>query len=268
MMIELDRGAEPASLKKVRARELKRVKAIAQTIAPSSNDIGTEYQLARRTLWERQDYKCCFCECKEQHDYNDVEHYRPKAVVKHSKDGATQPGYWWLAWTWANLMFACQSCNRSYKKTWFPLDELSVPLEPLKKPPGLEKPLLINPYEESPIDHIQFKRVIVEGRRRWIPFARNLSKKGQWTIEIAGLDRDTLLDLYEDHFVNFVEPHLIAIQRVINEANPSAIMETWKRETKRLLNRRQPFAGLSYDALDAFFPEMRRRLHDLDLARP
>ena len=267
-MIQLDRGAEPEPLKKIRIRELKRVKAIAQLRAPTSDDIGDAYQIARRTLWERQSYKCCFCEFKEQHDYNDVEHYRPKAEVLHARGGTSRPGYWWLSWTWANLMFACQSCNRSFKRTWFPLDEASVPLKPLAKPPGREKPLLINPFEENPVDHIQFREVMVEGRRRWIPFSRDRSEKGRWTIEITGLDRATLLDLYEDHFANFVEPHLDAIRKAFEKNDLLTIEETWRKETKRLLNRRCAFAGLTYDALDAAFPEAVRRSRELNLIRP
>jgi hypothetical protein len=32
-----------------------------------------------------------------------------------------QPGYFWLAYVWANLFLACQLCNQSFKKNLFPL---------------------------------------------------------------------------------------------------------------------------------------------------
>ncbi len=249
-------------------KELKRVKAIAEHGDPTSEEIGNKYKEVRRILWERQHYKCCFCEFKEQHDYNDVEHYRPKAKVQHAPDGPILSGYWWLAWSWDNLMFACQSCNRSYKRTSFPLDESSVPLKRLQKPPGRERPLLINPFEENPIDHIQFKPVLFQGRQRWIPSPRNGSEKGKWTIEIAGLDRDTLLDLYEHHYLMVVKHPTEDIEEVISQGDIRATSETWRRATKRLLNHLQPFAGLSYDMLDHFFPETVRASHGLELNRP
>ena len=222
----------------------------------------------RHTLWTRQNYKCCFCELLEQHEYNDVEHYRPKAELTRTEGGLKLPGYWWLAWTWANLMFACQSCNRTYKKTLFPLDTGSVPLRSSQRPPGREKPLLIDPFQEDPIEHIQFRSTRIDRRLFWLPFPRNGSKKGFWTIKIAGLGRDTLRDLYQRHVVTHVAPRLELIRTALATGDPQVIAATWRRETGALLDHRQVFVALSYDVLDAAFPETIRTQHDLDLTRP
>src|ERR1700722_11749860 len=50
--------------------------------------------------------KCTFC---EQHiEQYHVEHYRPKQI------------YYWLAFSWDNLLMACPKCNE-YKGTNFPI---------------------------------------------------------------------------------------------------------------------------------------------------
>ena len=265
-MIKLDRGPEPGSLRTIRIAELQRVGKIAAIREPNSAEVGDRYRDIREDLWLRQNYKCCFCECKEQLEYKDVEHYRPKAEVKHSRHGPIRPGYWWLAWTWENLMFSCPACNRSFKRIWFPLDEASIPLGPMESPPGCENPLLIDPYVENPIDHIQFKRFLVGDRDRWCPFPRDQSLKGEWTIEIAGLGRDKLLKLYDDHFID-VEPRLQDIREALARKEPGLIAQIWKRATVPLLQRRMPFSGLSYDILDDAFPVSIRAEFDLDLNR-
>ena len=267
-VIRLDRGNEPAALKKIRSEELKRVGAIAEVADPTSDDIGDRYKVVRRTLWERQDYKCCFCEFRERHEYSDVEHYRPKAEVQRIEKGPVAPGYWWLAWTWANLMFACQACNRSYKRTLFPLDDDSIPLGKRQPPPGREKPLLIDPFTEDPIDHIQFRLSRIGSRLFWLPFARNVSKKGSATIRITGLACDTLRTLYQVHHQNFIAAQVRALEQALAIGPASAIRETWREATGILLNRQQAFVGLSHDVLDAHFPETVRLEHGLFLPRP
>jgi len=51
--------------------------------------------------------KCAFCE--QYAERWDVEHYRPKAI------------YYWLAYSWDNLLYACPTCNQDYKKEKFKL---------------------------------------------------------------------------------------------------------------------------------------------------
>lgn len=126
--------------------------------------------------------KCAYCETPYAATAPvDVEHYRPKGAVEGESDHL---GYWWLAMVWANLLPSCIDCNRrrrqvtpepdgslvrldnaarrfsssrvmlSGKKDAFPvagaraLDETSL-LES-------EDPLLLNPCEDNPTDHLVF----------------------------------------------------------------------------------------------------------------
>jgi 5-methylcytosine-specific restriction endonuclease McrA len=267
-MICLDRGAEPEPLGRIRAEELARVGSIAARGAPTSDEIGKRYSDVKQDLWKRQFYKCCFCESKIVDKYNDVEHYRPKAEADRSPVHADTSGYWWLAWTWDNLMFSCPLCNRSHKRTLFPLQVGSVPLAPLEPPPGRELTLLIDPFAEDPLDHIQFRPLLVDGRERWMPFPRAGSDKGKWTIKVAGLDHPSLLDLYGEHVKDQVMPRIETILSALAGEDPPKVRESWTREARRLLINRLPFASLTYDVLDHFIPEPIRSRYDLDLKRP
>ena len=267
-MIRLKRGREPGSLARIRKRELERVGSIATDRAPTADEIGVGYSVVRQDLWERQYYKCCFCEFKEQQPYNDVEHYRPKAEADRSPGSDDRSGYWWLAWTWRNLLFSCAPCNRSHKRTLFPLRAGSVPLAPRDIPPGREFPLLIDPFAENPMKHIQFRLTTVNGRDRWMPFPRRGSEKGRWTIQVAGLDHPRLLDHYHEHVEHHVMPRIEPIRDALGGRDPLAIQDAWSREARRLLVVRMPFAALSYDALDHFIPERVRVKFNLHLKQP
>ena len=100
----------------------------------------------RRQLALDQFYKCAYCECAIPLKYNDVDHYRPKSI------------YYWLGHQWKNLFFACNACNRTYKKDLFPLGD-----ETKRGDVREEKPLIVNPYEDDPSQHIRFNRYVAIG---------------------------------------------------------------------------------------------------------
>lgn len=117
----------------------------------SSNDVKSSIYKAkdvREQLIKDQYQKCAYCETIISKQYNDVEHYRPK----HD--------YHWLGYTWDNLLYSCDKCNRSYKKGYFPLkDEAARDL--VHQDTSKEDPLIINPCEENPLNHIHYNRHIV-----------------------------------------------------------------------------------------------------------
>lgn len=102
--------------------------------------------------------KCCYCETK-RYDRGDlhVEHFRPKAGVRQSHDDKEErPGYYWLMYTWENLLLACPACNR-IKGTCFPLTDPSLRARSHDDDLARETALLIDPTTEDPRDHIHFK---------------------------------------------------------------------------------------------------------------
>lgn len=248
-MIRTRRGREPVALRTARAAELPRVRAMAAVRPVTRNDVGTEYNVAKETLWRRQHYKCCYCEHLCQLNYHDAEHYRPKSRAERGP-GFPVYGYWWLAWTWSNLMFACPGCNRSGKNDGFPLAAGSTPLAPEDAPPGSEHPLLIDPGAENPMPHIQFVPVRKNKKRQWVPVPRNASSRGQATIIVLKLDRPELLDLYEKHVNDHVMPAVEAVRSAINGGVRSSVQSEWQDRVVPLTGRTRPHAALSYDVVD------------------
>src|SRR4051794_10982079 len=77
----------------------------------------------KAALIAAQHGKCAFCESKVTHvSSGDVKHYRPKAGFRQREDMPLEkPGYYWLSYDGDNLYFACEICNRRFKKNLFPL---------------------------------------------------------------------------------------------------------------------------------------------------
>ncbi len=261
-MIRIERGPEPAALLPVREAELLRVRSLVLTGGLNSDAIGGEYSVVKRDLWTQQAMRCCYCEAHIPSDYNDVEHFRPKARANRG-NGIFEPGYWWLAWTWENLLFSCPGCNRSAKNDLFPLEAGSVPLLPEESPPGGERPTLIDPCGEDPVESIQF---VFDGSH-WRPTGRNGSTRGQRTIELLKLDRADLLERYNTHVELEVKPRTEATHEAIERQDVNLIHSTWRR-VRGLLSPRMPFVALSFDAINHFVPESVRARWSLELPKP
>jgi uncharacterized protein (TIGR02646 family) len=132
-----------------------------------------------------QHEKCAFCESKITHTgYGDVEHFRPKGGFRQKEsDELRYPGYYWLAYTWANLYLSCQLCNQRFKRNLFPVEDGRRRARSHKHDVANEIPLLIDPSEDSSAD-------IVFVDERAVP----QTPRGRATIEVLGLNRDELTD--------------------------------------------------------------------------
>lgn len=261
-MIRIERGPEPAALAAIRAKELQRVRSIVSAGQLDSDAVGKEFSVVKRDLWMQQAMRCCYCEHQIQCDYSDVEHFRPKARADR-QNGTLDTGYWWLAWTWENLLFSCASCNRSAKSDVFPLETGSVPLIPEEQPPGGELPTLIDPCAEDPVELIQF---VFDGTH-WQPVGRNGSKRGQRTVEILELGRADLLTLYGAHVDDQVKPRTDATHEAIAHQDEARLRKAWQR-VRGLLAPRMPFVALSFDSIQYFVPEDVRTQWGLELPKP
>lgn len=131
--------------------------------------------------------KCAYCEARyEVVGPVDIEHFRPKGEVEGEP---AHRGYWWLAATWDNLLPSCIDCNRrrfqptpsdmssltsmggslqvgayvsvkSGKEACFPVEGVRMTSEPPEfdraRLQVAERALLLNPYEDSVKDHLQY----------------------------------------------------------------------------------------------------------------
>lgn len=126
--------------------------------------------------------KCAFCETSDQQ--LDVEHYRPK-----------KGGYYWLAYSWDNLLLACTKCNRAkgnkfeiagnqavFNNTPIEIDNINTLSESYDRE---EQPWLINP-EKVTTEELKSIRFNMNGEM----YSEN--QRMQYTIAICQLSRDDL----------------------------------------------------------------------------
>lgn len=249
-MIRVSRGAEVAALRLERRHRL----SVAILSRAEGADVDfAGYGVAKKDLADRLNHKCVYCECPIRPESNPVEHFRPKAFVQNKGEPRDEERYWWLAWTWENLLFACGRCNSSYKGNQFPLEPGTAPLPPLSFDIGAESSALIDPSGEDPRDHIRFKWSPT--RTRWVPVAR--SPKGQKTIQVLGLDDD---DKPTEHLERrIVQDVLDDVERAIKGGRKGAVQRAWRKALRALFAPREPFHAVTWDAMDARFPEKLRK---------
>ena len=115
----------------------------------------------KEQLMEDQHRKCAYCEQYKNGDFGCVEHYRPKGGYDLGSGTALQqPGYYWLAYDWQNLLFSCSECNTSYKRNHFPLVNENA-RDIAHRDIINEEPAIINPVTTDPGDHIEFSEFII-----------------------------------------------------------------------------------------------------------
>jgi energy-coupling factor transporter ATP-binding protein EcfA2 len=138
------------------------------------------FRAARQALAAASNGKCAYCETFVEKA--DVDHYRPKSRAEGLAKGDTAPDhYWWLAYSWDNLMILCSTCNRN-KRNRFPVIGRRIERgDPLAD----ESPLLLDPYgAEDPARHLWFED---DG------MVRAMTQRGDTTIEVLGLNRPDLV---------------------------------------------------------------------------
>jgi uncharacterized protein (TIGR02646 family) len=152
------------------------------------------HALVKAQLIAEQGGKCCFCEANSTaNSYGDVEHFRPKGAYSTTASGRLKrPGYYWLAYDWENLFFACQICNGKYKKNYFPLDNETQRARNHTFDHRTEQVAILHPVTDEPADHLTFNQHIIVDK----------TPKGQRSIKGFGLDREQLNRDRERHLQN------------------------------------------------------------------
>lgn len=254
-MIGVSRGAEPQELRDERRRRLAR--AILDRRASGRVDFSG-YEVSKVALAQALNFKCVFCEMPLRIEGNPVEHFRPKACVQNAGEPVDDSRYWWLAWTWENLLSACDRCNTTYKRSQFPLEPGTAPLPELSFELDAEHPLLIDPARVDPREHIRFRW----SKGRWTPVPVAGSKLGAKTIEVLGLDDD---DAPTQHVQARVSLCIEQIGEAMGEGDAQKVQREWKRCIRSLFSPRQPFHAVTWDALDWHFPAPVRREWGIEL---
>jgi len=208
-MIHVDRTATPASLDGATSKgQLETKDAIKAIKAGAAFEFkaykGSDVVATLRAMFNK---KCAYCEFNyAAGGPEDVEHFRPKGGVV-IKDKLAQPGYYWLAAEWRNLLPSCIDCNRkrtkefadattgvSGKANLFPVADESRRWRS-HRGRNREDPLLLNPCDDNPEQHLEFiDRGLV---RAALDAAGHPSPRGESSIEIYGLRRQDLVEQRE-----------------------------------------------------------------------
>jgi hypothetical protein len=177
-----------------------------------------------------------------------------------------EPGYYWLAATWENLLPSCHNCNtdlwtehpdgtrrKTGKGSWFPLEDESARAT-CEGEEEREQPLLLHPYEDDPAEHLEFVEdgvIRARGRADGQP-----SRRGEVTIDLLGLNRRGLVDMRRDRqvVVKAAKKALAEAERDHlgdpTDAELKAKYEACVDELGRLLKQEAGFSGMAAQLVD------------------
>ena len=135
------------------------------------------WNAAKGGLRRAQHGKCAYTEATLE-DVESIEHFRPKGSVRNHRTAKPhQPGYFWLAYEWDNLLLTNYKVNNS-KDNCFPLAKPTRRATSPRDPLGQEYPMLIDPAQEDPRQHIRFRRDAPYG----------ITDRGRKTVALLGLN--------------------------------------------------------------------------------
>jgi uncharacterized protein (TIGR02646 family) len=196
----------------------------------------------KKLLWSSQHLKCCYCEGRYERKSSDVEHFRPKTeAVRDRKSRRKDVGYWWLAYRFDNLYFACAGCNRA-KGALFPLAPRAAALKPEEDPRRKrEKALLLEPGHDEPEKHLTF---IQDPAGGYHITARGGSRQGKATAKLLQLDRDDLDELRNAYFQDCLQP-VIDEFRQASAAGDAQRTQHWRLKALELTRADKQYSLLA-----------------------
>jgi uncharacterized protein (TIGR02646 family) len=183
--------------------------------------------------------KCAFCEQRIEQSH--VEHYRPKK------------NYYWLAYSWDNLILACSTCNQhkgvnfdikgspiTFVNTHENIRNIHVSSTNYN---AIERPQMVNPEITDPLNKIIFnKSGIIESN----------DENFAYTIEKCKIDRADLNDQRRTLLNNFKED---IISVLLENSDPNdqkvgieTIVSKFVRDSKNLIS---PFLAFKRFAISS-----------------
>ncbi len=156
------------------------LKDIKGTVQKKGIRYSARYRDVKNNLKKLYNNKCCYCENKIE--LGEVEHFRPKEK------------YYWLAYSWDNLLYSCKQCNVN-KSNKFELAEkgkqVTYNIKDLEHIHNLaneysktEKNLFIHPEIDNVVDYFLFSQ---KGKIK----AKNT--RAEYTITELKLNREYLV---------------------------------------------------------------------------
>ena len=194
--VEKDFDAIPVILNKANREEAFNINLSQKKYVDDKNlyKVGS----VQKVLNDLYHLKCAYCEQRLLDSPKHIEHYRPKDI------------YYWLAYSWDNLLLCCGSCNSSKGTKFETLNskieydsELFENIHRLgKNYDEVEEPLMINPEQDDVLELITFD---IDGK------IDSKDKRVYYTIyDACKLNREELIKLRLEiinDFSNSLEEH-------------------------------------------------------------
>jgi len=198
----------------------------------------------KNALKKAQHNKCCYCEAVFKANYaGDVDHYRPKGAIGSGKT-KIRPGYYWLAYLWGNLYYACADCNQYRKRAAFPLADESGRALDHHANIARERPLILDPGgARNPRGHIKFK----------IDVPMGITDAGRTTVDQIKLDREALCTSRRKHF-KLLDALLLIIRLMRHDIRPECVqaVRDARSALKDCRRREAEFSAATQDYLEPF----------------
>lgn len=302
-MIAIDRGEEPDELVRVRDQRLALAELEGRPQTPAEF-AGYDLDEVCDLLLCKQEYRCAYCEKPIEERGDPIEHLRPKdgcddvdwdawappddlraffesflekptrGIARVAWKARDKTRYWWLAWTWENLLYACVACNTGFKCNRFPCERGSRGLVERQLPPGAERSLLVDPTLEDPLDHLRFGPDLSNpsdpSKSDWGPVP--LTERGRWTIAVLGLNRRQGLRENWRRVARTIvnDPDFKAACDAAMRGDFASALGPWDRARARLLAGppTQDFLALRWCVFDHYIPEAVRTHASPTLALP
>ena len=203
------------------------------------------HESVRQALLRAQHNKCCYCESRlGVTSHKVMEHFRPKGAVQ--QDAGQQivyPGYYWLAYSWSNLLMSCDVCNSTHKRSLFPLANHAARARSHHENLDGERPLFIDPAREDPRRHIRFRGPAVVAS----------TQRGQATIQGLGLRRSPLEEARKERLARLKDLRLIVglegMEGIENLVGRERI-ESARRQLDEAILPGATFSAMALDVLE------------------
>ncbi len=278
-VIHLDLGPAPFGLAAARTSGLHRAarRLTAAGAGRRSDAIAGYRKPTAQALHDRQHGECAWCERPVGKTTQPVEHVRPKlgAVGPDSSGAAVLDShhYWWLAWTWTHLVWACSTCNdQAHRGNHFPLEPGSARVEAPTFPVAFpladqhfdlsgELRLLVHPREDDPLDHVVWTVVDRrQARSRWRWKVSWRDDRGETTRSILHLDE--LEDQVNAHLRLAVLGRDREIRQHLAAGRTAEATASWEEMLTTVLDDpAQPFRAASWCAIGALWPSVATAAH-------
>jgi len=216
----------------------------------ATNGAITSDDFSKKSYWrevkkELSDYqhgKCCFCERgRDSNGESDVEHFRPKNA-RNGKPASGHHGYWWLAYNWDNLFFACKECNSKFKGNEFPLIDEASRAANESDNLSVETPIFFDLINENPETYIAYDWV----GNLPLPTAKqnDPNMRAKKTIQILGLATRNNLALERAEKLTAMKAHVGAIEHYKRMGNTEMLIEEIEA-LKSHTNSKSKFSGFA-----------------------